>query len=61
MANSKNRNETSDVKNGLNKMKEEIASEIGVDLSSENLTSKDAGRVGGQMTKKLVENAEKNI
>ena len=39
----------------LNSMKEEIASELGVDLKSKNLTAKDAGKVGGQMTKQLVE------
>lgn len=41
--------------NTLNTMKNEIASELGVDLKSKNLTAKDAGRVGGQMTKELVE------
>lgn len=39
----------------LNTMKEEIASELGVDLKSKNLTAKEAGKVGGQMTKELVE------
>lgn len=42
-------------------MKMEIASEIGVDLKSKNLTAKDAGRVGGLMTKKLIEQAKQNI
>ena len=45
----------------LERMKMEVASEMGVDLKSENLTAKDAGRVGGQMTKKLVEKAEENM
>lgn len=39
----------------LNTMKEEIASELGVDLKSKNLTAREAGKVGGQMTKELVE------
>lgn len=39
----------------LKSMKEEIASELGVDLKSANLTAKDAGKVGGKMTKELVE------
>lgn len=39
----------------LNTMKEEIASELGVDLKSKNLIAKEAGKVGGQMTKELVE------
>ena len=39
----------------LQNMKEEIASELGVNLKKENLTAKEAGKVGGQMTKELVE------
>ena len=42
-------------KNQLENMKMEVASELGVDLKATNLTAKDAGRVGGQMTKNLVE------
>ena len=62
MANYKKSNkENISCKNSLERMKEEVASEIGVDLKSENLTAKDAGRVGGQMTKKLVEKAEENM
>lgn len=44
----------------LENMKNEVASELGVDLKSENLTAKDAGRVGGKMTKELVEEGKKN-
>ena len=44
----------------LESMKNEIASELGVDLKSENLTAKDAGKVGGKMTKELVEAGKKN-
>ena len=40
--------------NSLNAMKEEIAKELGVNLKSTNLTAKEAGKVGGQMTKELV-------
>lgn len=57
----KNRIEVPEAKNALDKMKMEIASELGVDLKSENLTAKDAGRVDGLMTKKLIEKAEQNI
>ena len=39
----------------LESMKMEVAKELGVDLKSTNLTAKDAGKVGGQMTKELVE------
>lgn len=49
------------IKNGLDSMKTEIANELGVNLKAENLTAKDAGRVGGAMTKELVEEAKKNL
>lgn len=42
----------------LDKFKYEVASEIGVNLKqgyNGDLTSKEAGRVGGQMVKKLIE------
>lgn len=62
MSNTKNANKSnSSAKDVLERMKMEVASEMGVDLKSENLTAKDAGRVGGQMTKKLVEKAEENM
>lgn len=57
----KNNIEVPEAKKALNNMKNEIASELGIDLKSENLTAKDAGRVGGQMTKKLIEKAEQNM
>lgn len=61
MASSKNRIEVPEAKSSLDKMKMEVASELGVDLKSENLTARDAGRVGGQMVKKMIKNAENNI
>lgn len=57
----KNRIEVPEAKEAMNKFKTEIASELGVDLKSENLTAKDAGRVGGRMTQKLIEQAMKNM
>lgn len=42
-------------------MKMEVATELGVDLKSENLTAKDAGRVGGEIVRRLVEQAENNM
>lgn len=42
-------------KNKLENMKNEIASELGVDLKSKDLKASEAGKVGGQMTKELVE------
>lgn len=45
----------------MNKFKMEAASEVGVNLKqgyNGDLTSKQAGSVGGQMVKKMIENAE---
>jgi hypothetical protein len=50
-----------EIKTALNNLKTEVASELGVDLKSASLTSKDAGRVGGQMVKRLIEEAENRI
>lgn len=61
MASSKNRIEVPEAKASLDKFKMEVASELGVDLKSENLTAKDAGRVGGQMVKRMIEKAENSI
>ncbi len=54
----------SNAKAGLDKMKFEVAREIGVDLKqgyNGDLTSAQAGHVGGQMTKKLIEKAEQSL
>ena len=51
-------------KAGLEKMKYEVASEIGVNLKqgyNGDLTSKQAGSIGGRMAKKLIEKAESNM
>ena len=48
----------------LDRMKYEIASEVGVNLKegyNGDITAKDAGRVGGQMVKRLIEQAERNM
>lgn len=50
-----------ETKKALNSLKTEVASELGVDLTASNLTAKDAGRVGGQMVKKMIHKAESNI
>ena len=45
----------------MNRFKMEAASEVGVNLKqgyNGDLTSKQAGSVGGQMVKKMIENAE---
>lgn len=53
-----------EAKEALNKFKYEVASEVGVNLKqgyNGDLTSKDAGRIGGQMVKKLIESAERQM
>ena len=51
-------------KAGLDKMKFEVAREMGVDLKqgyNGNLTSAQAGAVGGNMVKKLIEKGEQSL
>lgn len=51
-------------KAGLEKMKMEAAAEVGVTIKqgyNGDLTSKQAGSVGGQMVKKLIEKAESSL
>mgnify|MGYP004520946081 FL=1 len=51
-------------KDALNKFKMEAASEVGVNLKqgyNGDLTSKQAGSVGGQMVKKMIESYEKSM
>ena len=51
-------------KAALEKMKYEVATEVGVNLKqgyNGDLTSKQAGSIGGKMVKKLIEKAENNM
>ena len=53
-----------EAKEAMNKFKMEAANEVGVNLKegyNGNLTSKDAGSVGGQMVKKMVESYENSV
>jgi small acid-soluble spore protein D (minor alpha/beta-type SASP) len=61
---SRNRVLVPEAKAGLNKFKMEAAQEVGVNLSegyNGDLTSRENGSVGGQMTKRMVEAYEKNL
>lgn len=54
---STNKNLVPEAKEALNKFKMEAASEVGVNLKqgyNGNLTSRQAGSVGGQMVKKMI-------
>lgn len=55
---------TQKTKQALNNMKYEVANELGINLQqgyNGDLTSKEAGYVGGYMVKKLVDMAEKQM
>ncbi|MBR6534474.1 MAG: alpha/beta-type small acid-soluble spore protein [Clostridia bacterium] len=61
---SSNKNIVPEEREALNKFKMEAASEVGVNLKqgyNGDLTSKQAGSVGGQMVKKMVESYENSI
>ena len=54
-----------EAKQGLNRFKLEVASEIGFDnydqIDKGNLTSRQNGSIGGEMVKRMVENYERNL
>ena len=59
-----NKNVVPEAREALNKFKMQAASEVGVNLKNGyngDLTSKQAGSVGGQMVKKMVESYENSI
>lgn len=48
----------------LDRMKYEIATEVGVNLKegyNGDISARDAGRVGGNMVKRLIEHAERSM
>ena len=48
----------------LEKFKYEVASEVGVNLKNGyngDISSRDAGRIGGNMVRKLIQQAESNM
>ena len=66
MSSSNNTNKTNvpEAKEAMNRFKMEVANEIGVPLSegyNGNLTSAQAGSVGGSMVKKMIEEQEKKM
>ena len=53
-----------EAKEAMNRFKMESASEVGVQLKqgyNGDLTSRQAGSIGGQMVKKMIESYEKNL
>lgn len=65
MSNTNNRQVVPEARAELNQMKLEIAGELGMsnyeNIDKGNLTARQNGYVGGYMTKKLVEMAEKQM
>ena len=48
----------------LEKFKYEVASEVGVNLKNGyngDISARDAGKIGGNMVRKMIEQAEKNL
>jgi len=48
----------------MDNMKYEVAGQLGVNLTqgyNGNITSKDAGHIGGQMVKKMIEQSERSM
>ena len=63
MTNSKNK-VVPEAREALDKFKYEVASEVGVNLKqgyNGDISAKDAGKIGGQMVRKLIKQAENNM
>ena len=53
-----------EAKEALNKFKYEVANEVGVSLKdgyNGNISARDAGKIGGNMVKKLIQQAESQL
>lgn len=66
MANSNNSNKklVPEAMDALEKFKYEVASEVGVTLKdgyNGDISSRDAGRIGGNMVKKMIQQVENNM
>ena len=51
-------------KDALNRFKYEVASEVGVNLKdgyNGDISARDAGKIGGQMVRKMIKQAEDNM
>ena len=62
--NNSNKKLVPEAMNALDRFKYEVASEVGVNLKegyNGDLSSRDAGRIGGNMVRKLIKQAESNM
>ena len=59
-----NKNIVPEAMDSLERFKYEVASEVGVNLKNGyngNISARDAGRIGGNMVKKMIQQAENNM
>lgn len=59
-----NKNVVPEAMDSLERFKYEVASEVGVNLKNGyngNISARDAGKIGGNMVKKLIEQAENQM
>ena len=64
MSNNSNKKLVPEAMTALDRFKYEVASEVGVNLKdgyNGDLSSRDAGRIGGNMVRKLVQQAEQHM
>ncbi len=64
MAGNNNRKVVPEARGALDQMKYEVAGQVGVNLKkgyNGDLTSKEAGYVGGYMVKRMIEQAERQM
>ena len=64
MSNNSNQLNVPEAKEAMNRCKMECANEVGVNLKegyNGDLTSRQAGSIGGQMVKKMIESYEKSM
>lgn len=63
-SNNSNRKLVPEAMDALDRFKYEVASEVGVNLKdgyNGDISSRDAGRIGGNMVKKMIQQVEKNM
>ena len=64
MANSSNKKLVPEAMDSLDRFKYEVASEVGVNLKNGyngDISAKDAGRIGGNMVRKMIQQAENHM
>ena len=64
MATNSNRINVPEARQAMENMKQEVASELGITLNkgyNGNLSSKDAGHIGGNMVRKMIEAQERTM